>query len=611
MEVNENKFYCPFCRIPGCDGVLKIKINRNDFSLDYECDKNEEHNGQNIYFKTFERFYLKEMIKDKCKRCNCFLENNLIYQCKLCEKHFCSSCFIFDKHIKQNVNNLLIISTKCKKHNTNIMHYCIKCKEYLCNYCLKNKNIHEEHFTEDLYDLMPSKQKIQTIKNRIREYDDLINDIDIWIKEFNQKIYRLKNNLIDEKELFAKLILNFNQSFINYSYFENFSCLDNYSKSFNNEFLDNFSKSATFKDKCQIIFDYIIHEENKINKEVPEIEINDDNKLINCNIFNNSIIVKIKNNYFFKHSNKDKLMEVVKIKIKNDKIVESKKVHLKFSYEIYNISIFKNLDKNYTIYACLANNKKVILFNLDLKNYELSKNNNVIIKPGAGRFKKVIQLPNELVVTSDNDYIIDIWIKEETNEDGYSHLNSIILEYSIIDLLLVNSEYFISSQDNNQINFYDIKSLSIEKSLNNIDCSPQKNSLLLYNDQYIIINCENGFALIYIKTKEFVQYIEDYTKNYEIKEIFLNSNNNIYIMYLYKYNKEDNSDNFDNFDNSDNSEIIFTKKYKIKIFTIKYNDLSFQISEIYKNIKTNEKLHLICINHKDLMLWDKNIYLLE
>ena len=129
MEKNENKFYCPICRIPGCGGVLHLKINKNNFSLDYECEKNKEHNGQNIYFKTFERFYLKEMNKYKCKTCNDFLENNLKYKCKSCEQYFCSSCFIFHKHIKKNINNILIISTKCNIHNNNIMYYCLNCKK--------------------------------------------------------------------------------------------------------------------------------------------------------------------------------------------------------------------------------------------------------------------------------------------------------------------------------------------------------------------------------------------------------------------------------------------------------------------------------------------------
>ena len=460
MEENKNTFYYPFCRNPGCDGVLKIKINKNDFSLDYECDKNEEHNGQKIYFKTFERFYLKEMNKDKCKRCKCFLENNLKYKCKYCNNYYCSSCFIFDNHIKQDVNNILIISTKCKNHNKNIMHYCITCKEYLCSYCLKNKNIHEDHNTENLYDLMPSKKRIKKIKDKIKEYDDLINDITMWLNEFNQKILRLKQNIIDEKELFQKLILNFNQSFINYSYFSNFSYLNKYTKSFNNEYLDNFSKSSIFEEKGRILFEYIVHEKNKLHKMVPEVEINNSNRLIDCNILNNNIIAKITDNYFFKYSKREEKVKLVKYKVKDNKIIENIKSEKSFISEIYSVSVFDNLDNTYTIYACLSNKKIVNIFSFDLENYVLSKSKDKISKPESGHFKKAIQLPNEVVVTSDDDYIIDIWIKDQENENGYSHLNNILLENDITDILSVNSEYFISSNNyDRQIYFYDIKSL--------------------------------------------------------------------------------------------------------------------------------------------------------
>ena len=76
--------------------------------------------------------------------------------------------------------------------------------------------------------------------------------------------------------------------------------------------------------------------------------------------------------------------------------------------------------------------------------------------------------------------------------------------------------------------------MSIKKSLDNIDCLSTQDSLLLFNDQYIIINCKKGFALIYIKTKELVQYIEDYIDKYETKEFFLNFYGNIIIKNTYK-----------------------------------------------------------------------------
>ena len=56
------KFYYPYCREKGCDGVLSVKFNDN-FSLNYICDKNEKHQKKKIYFKTFEKFYLQDKKK--------------------------------------------------------------------------------------------------------------------------------------------------------------------------------------------------------------------------------------------------------------------------------------------------------------------------------------------------------------------------------------------------------------------------------------------------------------------------------------------------------------------------------------------------------------------
>ena len=53
------KFFYPCCRMDNCGGVLEIKINENKFTLDYECEKNNTHKGKNIYFETFNNFYLK------------------------------------------------------------------------------------------------------------------------------------------------------------------------------------------------------------------------------------------------------------------------------------------------------------------------------------------------------------------------------------------------------------------------------------------------------------------------------------------------------------------------------------------------------------------------
>ena len=75
-----SKFYYPSCKNNNCDGVANISINKNNFSLDYECEKDKTHKRKNIYFKTFERFYLKESDIDKCMKCNSAIEKFIRYK---------------------------------------------------------------------------------------------------------------------------------------------------------------------------------------------------------------------------------------------------------------------------------------------------------------------------------------------------------------------------------------------------------------------------------------------------------------------------------------------------------------------------------------------------
>ena len=99
-------FYYPSCRTKNCNGILKFNINKN-FSLDYKCEKNEDHKDEKIYFKTFERFYLKKKEIDKCSKCFSILESDYIYKCKKCDKNYCPTCFTNDEHIKKNNSELI------------------------------------------------------------------------------------------------------------------------------------------------------------------------------------------------------------------------------------------------------------------------------------------------------------------------------------------------------------------------------------------------------------------------------------------------------------------------------------------------------------------------
>jgi len=113
------KFYYPYCKEEGCEGILSIKLNK-DFSLNYQCDKNEKHQKNRIFYKTFERFYLQEKKIEKCSKCECYLENDK-YKCTKCKEIYCCYCFKLDEHIKNNIDNLDIIKRRCLIHKKDLV----------------------------------------------------------------------------------------------------------------------------------------------------------------------------------------------------------------------------------------------------------------------------------------------------------------------------------------------------------------------------------------------------------------------------------------------------------------------------------------------------------
>ena len=62
-DSTENIYYIPICRNNGCEGHLKIKIDEENFCINGKCQNNKEHIFNNIYFETFERFYIKKYYK--------------------------------------------------------------------------------------------------------------------------------------------------------------------------------------------------------------------------------------------------------------------------------------------------------------------------------------------------------------------------------------------------------------------------------------------------------------------------------------------------------------------------------------------------------------------
>lgn len=218
---NQIEVYVPTCQ--ECKGVLSIIIKPLNFSIEYICEKDKSHTG-NIFFKAFERFYLKEKQLKFCSKCQLSLENSESFSCDDYKCFYCSKCYIEDIQLNGHKNTNNYKNYRCLIHNNDFTEYCLDCKKNICFLCAKNGE-HKDHSTKCFTQVMPYSKDIDNLKNIIKEKTILINKlikkIDNWNSNINQKIKELKQNLQDEICLFKKIILNYNGDFRNYIYFQN------------------------------------------------------------------------------------------------------------------------------------------------------------------------------------------------------------------------------------------------------------------------------------------------------------------------------------------------------------------------------------------------------
>ena len=255
------KLYLPRC--PECDGILYIIINPFNFSINYICEKNNNHKKYHIYFKTFERFYLKEKILISCSKCHLNLENSQSFNCGICKKYYCCNCFIDDIQVNGHKNLIKNqINNRCLIHNNDFTEYCFNCKKNICIICARNCQ-YNNHIIKYFIDIMPSLQNIEKVKIKYNEkkiyLNSLIVKINLWQKEINKKIEELKQNLQDEISLLDK-IYNFNHDVRNYAYFQNFNVLQNFINIKSNIiiFYLNFIQSLVLRSKLIYYLKYLI-----------------------------------------------------------------------------------------------------------------------------------------------------------------------------------------------------------------------------------------------------------------------------------------------------------------------------------------------------------------
>ena len=602
-----HKIYYPSCNITGCDGVLKFKINDN-FRINYECDKNINHKRKNICIKTFERFNLKQKVIQRCAKCKMFLENDIKYECNKCKNCYCGLCFMNDAHIKHNLNNLIITNNKCKIHKKELILYCLNCKKNLCLLCINEdeNKIHEKHNIEYLNDIIPSINDINEYKDEIIKtkeiYEQYILLINEWLIKLNSKMKEYIKYLRDKILLIEKLFFNFNKDFNNYTYYKNFnyfSIRDDYDLEKAKELI-NSNNFENFKD---IIVDLMETKIKRIKIKEPEFEFDMVESLNN----KDDIFYQLKNNYFFINS-KDKIYLAFFDENNNLKKLDNSIID--FEYEINSVSL--SLD-NKRIYICLKDQKIIKILNCDLINgiMEIDKNeiNDENINNNnndddeeeeleeVGCFLKCIELPNGLLAASEDiKESISIWDKNK-----FSKVRTIQLENEANNLILINSNYFISSHyDKEKIIFYNINNLEEKKEIKKISIKDESDCNFSFNNNYLIVNCTNGLAILSIKNQELIQFYEYADNIKECSCVKIDEKDNFYYLYYYKHFDSSITVNL-NIGKIKGDSIITSKKYTKKYEDRKNNNPSFEIFLCKDNIFIKKNEDILIVNEQNLV----------
>ena len=363
--------------------------------------------------------------------------------------------------------------------------------------------------------------------------------------------------------------------------------MNEFDDSINNVFLKKFNDLETIEEKIENLMNVIIYKEKTsvedkdyFLEKMPQVE--------------SGIFSKINDTFFFNFSDQTYTAELQRYKKEENDIYYLPRSRIKMKSKIESVSVST---KSNRIYACLSYRKiiKIFEYNLQKKAMKLCEeeiNDEDNQSNQSIRFNKCIELIDDYLATSDSNNIC-IW-KKDSHSLLYSNIKKMYLNEEINDLLLIDNNYFISSSsDEKIINFFNMENMEIEKILCDIDSINSNNCLFLLKD-YVIIDCIEGIAILYTKTKELVQYIKNFCRYKKGKTIYTGNNNNIYIF----------DRRFSNFN------IINMKFFEGYFITIKeYKNIKIKNNYFITNYRDYQ---MICINKDDIIIYDKeNVFILK
>ena len=263
--IKSKEIICPNCKENTRMNIIDYRINL------FECKNG--HKIDNILLKEFENTQIinrKNIICDICKINNKSTSyDNTFFRCFKCNKNICPLCKIKHEHETINYDDKNYL---CGKHYESYNSYCKQCKINLCISCEFEHRYHKKAYFGDL---LVDKEKLNKIKEVLKNNINMVNN---KIKKIINILNDITNNMNIYYKIYEDLIKNYNIKRRNYEILYNLNTIIN-----NNVFeeLKNFNNRSGIIDQ----FNYLFNLYSKMNNQSQNVILTnyDDNQSKNQN----------------------------------------------------------------------------------------------------------------------------------------------------------------------------------------------------------------------------------------------------------------------------------------------------------------------------------------
>ena len=412
-----------------------------------------------------------------------------------------------------NKIQIYLIDSYCGRHNEIYKAYCFDCHQNICELC---ENIHIEHNTVKFGEIMLENEELIEKKNELNKAKEELTKINDYfsalIEAIKCKYERLFSIKKKELEIKEKIIKDYET--IKY----NFHCINNIRnlKFDNNKNYKDKSNNTDWFHRFNLIFKYLNSNLNNKDNDLFDI-LNNRNEKSNIKAISNNNDINISKLIVLKNDD-------ICVSTKSGNVIIYNKDNLE---EKLNIKIFGNnleindiIEKNDGgVLCCGYEYIKNIQLSLNNQSYSIIKDSNIYSE--YKNINSIIELNNNLLISSNDNSEIQLWKKENINEnykcvDCYN--NNIDDEKTDKNYLykIKNNSFIYNSFKNNNLTLFKINNydkIQLKTNLENIRIIKGNNPMVkIPNEDYLLLSCY------------------DYNDNEDI-EINNNEYNNIFINY--------------------------------------------------------------------------------